>query len=62
VGGEFPITVISGDSGPPIFPLEIDEHDQLGAKDTKRERSVTKALSEKLNTLFLRQDSWFPAR
>jgi hypothetical protein len=39
VGGEFPITAISGDSGPPIFPLEIDEHDQLGAKDTKRERS-----------------------
>jgi hypothetical protein len=31
------------DSGPPIFPLEIDEHDQLGAKDTKRERSVTGA-------------------
>jgi len=29
VGGEFPITAISGDSGPPIFPLEIDEHDQL---------------------------------
>jgi hypothetical protein len=35
VGGEFSITAISGDSGPPIFPLEIDEHDQLGAKDTK---------------------------
>jgi hypothetical protein len=33
VGGEFPITAISGDSGAPIFPLEIDEHDQLGAKD-----------------------------
>jgi hypothetical protein len=39
VGGEFPITAISGHSGPPIFPLEIDEHDRLGAKDTKRERS-----------------------
>ena len=41
MGGEFPITAISGDSGPPIFPLEIDEHDQLGAKGTTRERSVT---------------------
>jgi hypothetical protein len=43
VGGEFPIAAISGDSGPPIFPLEIDEHDQLGGKDTERERSVTEA-------------------
>ena len=43
MGDEFPITAISGDSGLPIFPLEIDEHDQLGAKDTKRERSVTEA-------------------
>jgi hypothetical protein len=43
---------ISGDSGPPIFPLEIDEHDQLGAKDTKRERSVTEAYCTKTsNTL-----------
>jgi hypothetical protein len=40
VGGEFPVTAISGDSGRPIFRLEIDEHDQLGAKDTKRERGV----------------------
>ena len=40
MGGEFPITAISGDSGRPIFRLEIDEHDQLGAKDTKREGSV----------------------
>jgi len=47
----------SGDSGPPIFPLEIDEHDQLAAKDTKRERSVTEALYETSNTLILRQDS-----
>jgi hypothetical protein len=32
---------------PPIFPLEIDEHDQPGAKDTKRERSVTEAYCTK---------------
>ena len=52
VGGEFPITPISGDSGPLIFPLEIDEHDQLGAKDTKRERSVAEAYCTKTsNTL-----------
>jgi len=35
VGGEFPITAISGDSGPPIFPLQIDERDQLGANASK---------------------------
>ena len=44
VGGEFPITAISGDSGPPIFPLEIDEHDKLGANDTNRERSVDRGV------------------
>ena len=52
VGGEFPIAAVSGRSGPPIFPLEIDEQDQLGAKDTKRERSVTEAYCTKTsNTL-----------
>ena len=47
VGGEFPITEISGDSGPPISSLDIDEHDQLGAKDTERERSVTEPIVRK---------------
>ena len=56
MGGEFPITAISGDSGPRIFPLEIDEHDQLGAKDTKRGRSVTDAYCTKTSKTLVFDD------
>ena len=56
---EFPITALAI-LAHRFFPLEIDEHDQLGAKDTK-ERSVTRAY-ENLNTLVFDKDSWFSAR
>jgi hypothetical protein len=39
VGGEFPTTPIADDSGPPL-PLEIDEHDQLGAKHHREQSDL----------------------